>query len=68
MLCIAASRPLTQMEVHSRGHMEPIENRRLEATSDDETSANADFSGVKRRDLLLLRDKIVFLNLQLLDF
>ena len=56
------------MEVHSRGHMEPIENRQLEATSDDETSANADFSGVERRDLLLLRDKIVFLNLQLLDF
>jgi hypothetical protein len=36
------------MEVHSRGHMEPIENRRLEATSDDETSANAEFSGIEK--------------------
>jgi hypothetical protein len=55
------------MEVHSRGHMEPVENRRLEATSDDETSANAEFSGIEKEGLLL-RDKLVFLDLQLLDF
>ena len=56
------------MEVHPRGHMEPIENRRLEATLDDETSANAEFSGIEKEGLLLLRDKLVFLYLQLLDF
>jgi hypothetical protein len=34
--------------VQSRGHMQPIENRRLERRSDDEISANAEFSGVRK--------------------
>ena len=35
---------------------------------DDETSGSAGFSGIKKKDLLLLRDKPVFLDPQLLDF
>ena len=50
------------------GHAQRIENRRLEGAVDDETSGGAEFSGVERRDLLLLSDKLMFLDLQLLDF
>jgi hypothetical protein len=31
--------------------MEPIENSLLEATSDDESSANAEFSGIEKEGL-----------------
>ena len=35
---------------------------------DDENSASAGFSGVQGRDLLLLGDKPVFVDLQQFDF
>ena len=48
--------------------MQSTETKGLEEKLDDETSVSAGFSGIKKRDLLLLRDKPVFLDLQLLDF
>jgi hypothetical protein len=46
MLCIAAiPRPMTQVEMQYRDHMQHIENKRLEAPLDDETSGSAEFSG-----------------------
>ena len=49
--------------------MQDTETKGLEEKLDDGTPASAGFSGVgKRRDLQLLRDKLVFLDLQLLDF
>jgi len=48
--------------------MRSTETKGLEEKLDDETSVSAGFSGIKKRDLLLLRDKPVFLDPQLLDF
>ena len=48
--------------------MQNIKTKGLEEKLDDETSVSAGFSGIKKRDLLLLRDKPVFLDPQLLDF
>ena len=48
--------------------MRSAETKGLEEKLDDETSVSAGFSGIKKRDLLLLRDKLVFLDPQLLDF
>ena len=48
--------------------MQSIKTKGLEDKWDDETSVSAGFSGIKKRDLLLLRDKSVFLDPQLLDF
>ena len=48
--------------------MQGTETKGLERKLDDENSGNAGFSGIKKRDLLLLRDKPVFLDPQLLDF
>ena len=50
------------------GHMQSTEKEGLEGRFDDETSGIAEFPGIKKRDLLLLRDKPVFLDPQLLDF
>jgi hypothetical protein len=44
---IAAIRPLTQVEVQSRDQMQAIENRWRRHRSDDEISANAEFSGIE---------------------
>jgi hypothetical protein len=57
---------LTKMQ-HG-GHMQSTETKGLEEKLDDETSVSAGFSGIKKWDLLLLRDKPVFLDSQLLDF
>jgi hypothetical protein len=48
--------------------MQSTETKGLEEELDDETSVSAGVSGAKKRDLLLLRDKPVFLDPQLLDF
>jgi hypothetical protein len=48
--------------------MQTTETKGLEGKLDDETSVSAGFSGIKKRDLLLLRDKPAFLDPQLLDF
>jgi hypothetical protein len=50
------------------GHMQSTEKEGLEERLDDETSGSAEFPGIKKRDLLPLRDKPVFLDPQLLDF
>src|ERR1700674_5125590 len=50
------------------GHMQSTEPKGLEERLDDETSASAEFSGIRKRDLPLLRDKPVFLDPQLLNF
>jgi len=63
--CHRGSR-LTKMQ--HEGHMKATETKGLEEKLDDETSVSAGFSGIKKRDLLLLRDKPVFLDPQLLDF
>ena len=48
--------------------MQSTETKGVEQKLDDETSGSAGFSGIKKKDLLLLRDKPVFLDPQLLDF
>jgi hypothetical protein len=48
--------------------MQSTETKGLEKKLDDETSVSAGFSGIKKCDLPLLRDKPVFLDSQLLDF
>jgi hypothetical protein len=63
--CHRGSR-LTRMQ-HG-GHLQSTETKGLEEKLDDETSVSAGFSGIKKRDLLLLGDKPVFLDPQLLDF
>jgi hypothetical protein len=50
------------------GHMQSAETKGLEEKLDDGIPASAGFSGIKKRDLLLLRDKPVFLDAQLLNF
>jgi hypothetical protein len=48
--------------------MQSTETKGLEEKLDDEISGSAGFSGIKKRDLLHLRDKLVFPDPQLLDF
>lgn len=48
--------------------MQSTEPKGLEERLDDETSASAGLSGIRKRDLPLLRDKPVFLDPQLLNF
>ena len=48
--------------------MQGTETKGLEWNSDDEDPGSAEFSGVEKESRLLLRDKLVFLDLQLLDF
>ena len=48
--------------------MQSTETKGVEEKLDDETSGSAGFSGIKKKDLLLLRDKPVFLDPQLLNF
>jgi hypothetical protein len=48
--------------------MQSTETKGVEEKLDDETSGSTGFSGIKKKDLLLLRDKPVFLDPQLLDF
>src|SRR6267143_76936 len=51
---------LTKMQHGS--HIQSTETKGLEEKLDDETSGSAGFSGIKKRDLLLLRDKPVILE------
>ena len=49
--------------------MQCTETKGLDEESDDETSGSAEFSGAEKEGhLQLLRGKLVFLDLQLLDF
>src|SRR6266849_1023231 len=55
-------------KVQLGGDMQSTETKGLEERLDDETWVSAGFSGNKKRDLLLLRVKPVFLDHQMLDF
>jgi hypothetical protein len=57
---------LTKMQ-HG-GQMQSTETKGLEEKWDDGNPTSAGFPGVERRALLLLRDKPVFLDPQLLNF
>ena len=48
--------------------MQNTETKGLKEKSDDEISESAEFSGVKKEWRLPLRDKLVLLDVQLLDF
>ena len=48
--------------------MQSTETKGLEEKLDDGIPASAGFPGINKRDLLLLRDKPVFLDPQLLNF
>jgi hypothetical protein len=48
--------------------MQGTETKGLEEKLDDGIPASAGFPGIERRDLLLLRDKPVFLDPQVLNF
>ena len=48
--------------------MQSTETKGLEGKLDDETSVSAGFSGAKKEWRLRLRDKVVLLDPQLLDF
>jgi hypothetical protein len=63
--CHRGSR-LTKMQ-HG-GHMQGAETKGLEGKFDDENSGSAEFWGDKKESRLLLRDKLVLLDVQLLDF
>jgi hypothetical protein len=48
--------------------MQGAETKGLEGKLDDDNSGSAEFPGVKKESRLLLRDKLVLLDVQLLDF
>ena len=48
--------------------MQGAETKGLEGQLDDENPGSAEFWGVKKESRLLLRDKLVLLDVQLLDF
>ena len=56
------------MKMQHGGHMQSTETKGLEENLDDETSVSAEFSGVKKEWPLSLRDKLVLLDVQLLNF
>jgi hypothetical protein len=49
-------------------HMQSTEMKGVDWKLDGETSGSAEFSGVKKESRLLLRNKLVLLDVQLLDF
>ena len=49
LLCIDVIAATDVIGRQSRGQMQPIENTLLGKRSDDETSANAEFSGIERK-------------------
>jgi hypothetical protein len=57
---------LTKMQ--RGGHMQTTEMKGVEGKLDDENSGSAEFPGVKREWGLPLRDKLVLLYVQLLNF
>jgi len=56
------------LEVQLGGHMQSTETKGLEEKLGDETSASAEFPGVKKESRLPFRDKLVLLDVQLLNF
>ena len=50
------------------GHMQGTEMKGLEEKLDDGNRTSVGFPGIETRDLLLLRDKTVLLDPQLLNF
>jgi hypothetical protein len=54
-------------KVQRGGHRQTTEIKGVEGKLDDETSGSAGFSGVKKEWRLALRDKLVLLDVQLLN-
>jgi hypothetical protein len=63
--CHRGSR-LTKMQ--RGGHMQTTEMKGVEGKLHDENSGSAEFPGVKREGGLALRDKLVLVDVQLLNF
>jgi hypothetical protein len=59
---------MTREQCNPETKFKPLKIGGVRTRPDDEISASAEFSGVERRDLQLLRDKLVSLDIQLLDF
>jgi hypothetical protein len=57
---------LTKMQ--RGGHMQTTEMKGVEGKLDDENSGSAELAGVKKERRLPLRDKLVLLDVQLLNF
>jgi hypothetical protein len=55
-------------KVQHGGQMQSTETKDLEEKLDDGIPASAGFPGIEGSDLLLLRDKPVFLDPQMLNF
>jgi hypothetical protein len=64
--CCHSGSCLTKMQ-HG-GHMQSTEMKGLEEKLDDGIPVSAGFPGVKKESRLLLRDELVLLDVQLLDF
>ena len=64
--CCHSGSGLTKMQ--RGGHMQTTEIKGVEGKLDDENSGSAEFWEVKKESRLLLRDKLVLLDVQLLDF
>jgi hypothetical protein len=56
------------MKVQREGHMQITEMKGVEGKLDDENSGSAEFKGVKKEWRLPLCDKLVLLDVQLLNF
>ena len=56
------------MKMQHGGHMQSTETKGLEEKLDDGNPTSVGFPRIERRDLLLLGDKPVFLDPQLLNF
>src|SRR6202047_2027975 len=65
---ICCHRDFRLTKVQHGGHMQSTETEGLEEKLDDGTPASAGFPGIERRDLLLCRDKPLFVDPQLLNF
>jgi hypothetical protein len=59
---------LSADQVQYGGQLQSAETKGLEGKLDDDNSGSAEFSEVTKESRLLLRDKLVLLNIQLLDF
>jgi hypothetical protein len=57
-----------KMEMQCSSQMQQTDNRRFRRKAGDETSGSAEFSGIETEDLLLLRHKLVFFDIKLLNF
>jgi hypothetical protein len=57
-----------KVELQCGGQMQQTDTTQFRKKADDEISGSAEFSGVEEGDLLLLRHKLIFFDLKLLNF